>query len=128
MIMSRLVRNAIRTPDGTVLESRHVHDYKSHIDTIDGQHYMVDGGLEYSRRSVNGECMCVYLEDDHSVVRDAVTWGTYGVNGDQPISYVKVKDMVTDHIIACLDNVPSMHKHYKEVFKNELKFRGEHYE
>ena len=90
MIMSRLVRNAIRTPDGTVLESRHVHDYKSHIDTIDGQHYMVDGGLEYSRRSVNGECMCVYLEDDHSVVRDAVTWGTYGVNGDQPISYGKV--------------------------------------
>ena len=34
--MVRLIRNALQTPDGTVLESYHRHDYKTHLDGITG--------------------------------------------------------------------------------------------
>ena len=30
--MRKLIKNSIRTPDGTVLTSRHRHDFKSHKD------------------------------------------------------------------------------------------------
>lgn len=47
--MKKLTRNAIRCPDGTVLESKHRHDYRGHTQK-DGRYYAVDGGLEYLRR------------------------------------------------------------------------------
>ena len=87
----RIIYNAIRTPDGTVLESRHVYDYKTHTDE-NGEVYMVDGGLEYLRRSYNdgfpAEELSVYLEDGHEVVREVATWGSYGKNGDGPLKYI----------------------------------------
>jgi len=38
-----LIANALRTPDGTVLESKSRHDYKEYIDA-NGKTYMIDGG------------------------------------------------------------------------------------
>ncbi len=49
-----LIYNALRTPDGTVLTSRHRHDYVTHIDK-NGKEYMIDGGLDYVRSSANGD-------------------------------------------------------------------------
>ena len=125
--MSTLVYNAIRTPDGTVLESMHRHDYVTYQDK-NGKEYMVDGGLEYIRRNVHEDApdeeLSVYTTDGHDRVREAVKWGTYGINGDQPLSHILLKDMNTEHIQACLDNVPTMHPAYKESFKEELKLRS----
>jgi hypothetical protein len=125
--MSTLVYNAIRTPDGTVLESMHRHDYNVYVDK-NGKEYMVDGGLEYTRRNVHADApyeeLSVYLTDGHDKVREAIKWGTYGKDGNQPLTYILLKDMNTEHIRACLEYVPKMHPAYKESFKEELKLRS----
>tara|TARA_R110000868_G_scaffold148357_1_gene370189 strand:- start:17507 stop:17839 length:333 start_codon:yes stop_codon:yes gene_type:complete len=46
--MSQLIRNAIQTPDGTILESNHRHDFVTHLDK-NGEVYGIDGGLNYQR-------------------------------------------------------------------------------
>ena len=123
---NRIIYNAIRTPDGTVLESRYVYDYKTYTDE-NGEVYMVDGGLEYLRRSYNenfpAEELSVYLEDGHEVVREVATWGSYGKNGDEPLKYILIKDMTEEHIQNCLNNCYRMHPHYRVAFENELQWR-----
>lgn len=129
MERARLIRQAIQTPDGTILESRNRHDYVTHVDKVTGETYMVDGGIDYCRRNVTkvpAEELSVYLEDGIEAVRETVTWGTYGKNGDQPRRLIKLKDMSNDHIEACLETQLRMHPHYCEAFKMELQYRREH--
>lgn len=123
--MSNIIRNAIQTPDGTILESHSRHDYKEYVDTVNGETYMVDGGLEYVRRNAVGEAveLTVTLDDPHGVVREAMTWGTYGKNGDEPFRYIKLKDMTLGHICACLEEVTNMYPQYRIAMKNELEYR-----
>ena len=51
MMNEKYLANRIRTPDGTILESMHRHDYVTYIDA-NGKEYMVDGGLDYLRRNI----------------------------------------------------------------------------
>lgn len=96
----QIVANRIITPDGTELQSYHVHDYQIHIDK-NGHEYMVDGGTEYLRRNV---CPIPYTEasimstDPHEQVRRHCAWGTRGKSGKLPVEWVKIKDLATDHI------------------------------
>lgn len=119
----KLVKNAIQTPDGTILQSFSRHDYKSYVDK-NGDTYVVDGGLEYQRRSGNGDevDMSVYIEDGHCLVRETLEWGSYGKKGDQPLQWIKLKDMETDHILAVL-KIPTIHPNYREAMQNELQYR-----
>ncbi len=99
-----LIRNAIKTPDGTVLESLHRHDYREHLDTISNRLYMVDGGLDYLRRSAHGDEIELSLttEEPHSVQRRFLKWGTYGKSGKDRLKYLPIAEMETDHILAVL--------------------------
>lgn len=123
-VVPRLLYNAIRTPDGTVLQSRSGHDYVTHTDTIDGKFYMVDGGLEYIRRSIDGEDLSLTDHDSHYDVREVFSWGTYGIDGDQPLSWVLLKDMSDAHIGAVL-KTQNLAPQVKEMFETELKIRNE---
>ena len=70
--MKRLVSNKLRTPDGTILQSFHRHDYVTHIDA-NGEKYMVDGGLSYPRRNtykIPFEELSVYNTDLFELVRE----------------------------------------------------------
>jgi len=121
--MKDLIRNAIQTPDGTILESTHRHDYKEYTDA-NGKYYMVDGGLSYLRRSVHKDQkdLSLYDNEPHEVQASVLKWGTYGINGDQPLSYISISDMDTDHIgnVLGMGHISSVHRN---CMKNELKNR-----
>ena len=121
--MKNLIKNAMQTPDGTILDSTHRHDYKTHTDA-NGKTYMVDGGLDYVRRSAHGdeEDLCLYDDAPHIIQASVLEWGTYGINGDQPLKYVTIAEMDTDHLKAVLElNVNPTHK---ACMQQELLLRG----
>jgi hypothetical protein len=123
--MSELLVNKIRTPDGTILHSTNRHDYLTHFDRVSEETYMIDGGSDYSRRSVNqvpAESLCLYTDSPHEDIRQGYVWGTYGKNGDQPLRLVLMQDMDTDHIQAILKTQQLLPK-VRLIFENELLFR-----
>ena len=121
-----ILSNRMRTPDGTILESKHRHDYVTHLDA-NGNEYMLDGGLDYVRVSANGdeEMLTVYDDDPYEDIRGVVKWGTYGKNGDETLVHVRISDMSTQHLRACLDTVKTMRPALRHVMQKELEYRDE---
>ena len=124
--MSQLVRNSIITPDGTVLVSQHQHDFVIHEDK-NGKKYGIDGGISGYGRLVGDMADCtdnrVYADDDFEIVREAMTWGTRGPDGDQPLTYVFLKDMESSHIQAILDTQRQVNADFRNLFEKELDYR-----
>lgn len=121
--MKKILVNRIKTPDGTILVSKHRHDYVTYVDE-NGLEYMVDGGTAYLRRNVHKIPMnkfvkfvvgCVeswgfilkardlveyrelsiYYDDDtpFELIRQHVYRGGRGKDGKQPLKFVLLKDM-----------------------------------
>ena len=123
---AELLVNALRTPDGAIIESRHQHDYKSYVDTIDGSTYFVDGGLAYSRGSYKEACvedLRIYDLDDHTLIREYFSWKSYGKNGDKPLEYKLLKDMSDEHISAILKTQTHIPTYMFNMFTDELEYR-----
>jgi hypothetical protein len=121
---TRLLLNRIKTPDGTILTSYNRHDYKEYKDTITKEVLMVDGGTDYTRRYVGVyEELSVYDDGSHLTRRSALHWGTRGKDGKQPLVYKPIKDLDSDHIEAILKTQHQLSEFYKEVFREELKYR-----
>jgi len=123
--MNKLLYNAIRTPDGTILESHHRHDYKTHTDA-NGKTYMIDGGLEYRRSTTweDQDWVGVYDDDDFAEIRLRFKWGTRGKDGNKPIQYVPLYRLEDDHIRAIIDTQTHLPEHIRLQFERELKWRG----
>jgi len=121
----QLVANVLRTPDGTILQSYHVHDYKEHVDA-NGKTYMVDGGMNYMRRTWyeegNGEDLSVYTDEPHTKIREWFRWGTYGKEGKGPLNWVALKNLETAHIKAILDEGYAR-SYIRKMFEDELELR-----
>jgi hypothetical protein len=120
-----ILSNKMKTPDGTILESLHRHDYVTHTDA-NGKEYMLDGGFDYVRCSANGdeEMLTVTSDDSHGLIRKVVKWGTYGKDGDEPLCHVKVADLNPYHLRAILETQqkrmrPALYK----VMQDEVKYR-----
>jgi hypothetical protein len=124
-----IIRNAIMTPDGTYLRSYHRHDYVEHLDKFTGETYIVDGGNDYLRRSLNttpAEDLTVYLSDPFHVVREAFVWKSYGKNMEHLPDgiYIKLCDVTDEHIRAILLTQQQIKGTYVEMlFKKELVLR-----
>jgi hypothetical protein len=127
--MKELIQNKWQTPDGTILISKHRHDYVEYTDK-NGEYYMVDGGNHYIRKSVNKKKMkdlCIY--SDGSFEKDRFL--LWGINYDKNMKrlpetqFVPIKDLNTDHIWAILITLPDMNKKYRRVMEEEIIYREE---
>lgn len=124
--MPQILYNAIMTPDGTILQSKSIHDFVSYEDEVSGEVYFADGGLAYLKRSVNkvpATELSLTTDDPHDVVRQRFTWGTYGVDGKQQKKYVKLKDLTDKHITNILRTQQQLPDFVQDLFRIELVYR-----
>ena len=126
--MPDIIFSGLQTPDGTMITSTHRHDYVTHLDA-NGKEYMLDGGLDYIRSSAHGDEVYKTLFDDepHAIQRQILTWGTYGKDGNQPLSRKPIELMSTEHIQAVLHECNPMTA-LKNCMLKELKERGVDYD
>lgn len=119
-----LLCNKWKCKDGTILISKHRHDYVGHTDA-NGEFYFVDGGIGgYIRHSGNLEPMLVYTTDSHEVIRENFVWGSRGLNGDDPVKYNTLNLLTEDHIRAIISTQTHLPEYILNVFKNELTYRS----
>ena len=74
-----LIANRIQTPDGTILWSRHRHDYLEYQDD-NGETYVLDGGTDYQRGSVNkvpAKNLSVWSDAPFEEIRQVMLRGTF---------------------------------------------------
>jgi hypothetical protein len=126
----KIIKNAIKTPDGTIIESKHRHDFVCHIDKITNKKYCIDGGLDYLRRVTEGddyEDVSISTdENDHLMLREHLKWGqNYDKDNNRlpETIYRPIKDMKTDHIESIISGNWCNSFLYLNTFKKELKLR-----
>lgn len=147
-----IILNQIMTPDGTVLKSMHRHDFVEYKDT-NGHYYMVDGGCEYLRRTVNrteltfflkikiallklvGKTwkdpleyieLSIYEDAPFEVIRENFHRGGRGKDGLQPLTWVPMSKMSDDWLKACIsyNEERGMGKGFaNKMYRKELKYR-----
>lgn len=127
---ANIIYNAIRCPDGTVLESFHRHDYKEY-EQGDGRFYSVDGGKEYLSRGFSVqdyEELAVMSDDSIGEIREVFLWtSVLDENSErlpEPVQR-KLEDLNDGHIIALVewtkDDYPD---HINEIMVREAQYRG----
>lgn len=125
--MKRMLANRWQTPDGTILWSKHRHDYLEYKDK-NGETYVLDGGNDYVRSSVNKEPMknlCIHSDGTFELEREWVVWGrNYDKNMNKlpKTEWIPVKDLDEDHIFKVLElkNIPNFHR---RLLEEEIIFR-----
>ena len=127
--MKQLLVNKIKCPDGTVLVSRHRHDFKEHTQA-DGRTYMVDGGLSYQRIGHSDEefeNLACYTDDPHEKIREHFEWTKrLDADGDplEKPEIVLLKDITDAHLEALItwtsEDYP---KWVNQVFVDEKAWR-----
>ena len=120
--MNKLIANRWQTPDGTILWSKHRHDFVAHRDTITGEVMFTDGGTNYIRASGIGlKDVCVYSDGTFELEREWVLWGRNydkDMNRLEETEWIPIKDLDTDHIYKILElNIPDS---YRRLMEEEI--------
>ena len=107
---------------GEELVSYNRHDYKT---CLCPNETMVDGGVSYSRYGGKNMLLVnpfmVYDYDPFEIVREYAYRGGRGINGDEPLTYTKLKDINDDWLDAIIDyGGPIWHI---ELIKKEILYR-----
>ena len=124
----QLILSQIQTPDGTILKSMHVHDYVTHLDA-NGETYMIDGGNEYQRYTLNKEPfkdLSIYSDAPFEIIRENYHRGGRGKNGDEPLKWVPLSKMSDEWLKKSIkyNNERGMSKSDGNYWYNkELKYR-----
>jgi hypothetical protein len=126
-----LIVSRIQTPDGTILTSRHRHDYVSHIDK-NGLTYFLDGGVDYQRVAYYPDApytdVSLYSDSPFDVIREHYCRGGRGKDGLQPLTWVPLSKMNDEWLVNCIEYnnrngnqgcLPN------DMYNNELKYRQE---
>lgn len=98
-----LIASRIQTPDGTILWSRFGHDYVSYVDE-NGELYMLDGGNDYVRTTVNNEPaknISIYDDVNWDIQRQYRLRGTFDRDGNRV--WVPLCKLSNDHLEAILE-------------------------
>lgn len=133
----RILLNRIKTPDGTILTSYHRHDFVMYKDQ-NGKSYGVDGGTDYLKRIgyVREDCIDLSVSIDENdidekfeTIRESIHWGSRGKDGDQPLSWIKLKEMTDEHLNALLNVYKGpVDPFYKKCFAREIEYRISNYD
>lgn len=104
---SLIFYNAIQCPDGTIIESKHRHDFVSHLQE-DGREYFVDGGKVYLRRGYTDleyTELAVTSTSPHKLIREHFVWGSSLDKDGNEIEPIvrKLKELDDDHIVALIE-------------------------
>ncbi|HIC44679.1 MAG TPA: hypothetical protein EYO73_10505 [Sulfurimonas sp.] len=119
-----LLLSRIQTPDGTFICSRSFNDLAEYTDK-NGQHYGLEGGLAYQKVQYDKNDYrdaSIYTTDDFSLIRENIVWDSYGIDGDEEMQQIKIKDLELDHIENILI-LPSLSRTYEEILLSEIEFR-----
>ena len=122
--MKHIICNQIVTPDGTILISHSVHDFKQHEDEVSKETYFVDGGREYLKRSVNVIPyieMSVFSDEPFERIRQHFYWKT--ADG----RFVKLCDMTNAHVDNILNDyrewIINLKQEVVDIFNKEVEYR-----
>lgn len=124
---SSIIARILICDDGTILHSKHQHDYVTHTD-INGKEYMLDGGNGYYCRTNRNGILKVITEDNsHEEIRNWFVWGkSLDKDGNRvPFKWVYLKDIEDSHLEALVeytdnDNYPP---HVNKIFRDEKVWR-----
>lgn len=105
-----ILQNAVYVPELGYLRSAHRHDYITF--EAQGDEFMIDGGNEYLRRNFTSDVDLGFVdytltsESTLEEIYDRLLWGTYGKDGKQPLKWLPICELETDHLCAILDHTP----------------------
>lgn len=120
----QIIQNAIKTPDGTILVSSHVHDFRQYEDA-NGKTYFVDGGTEYLRRTFTEdyEDLTVYSDDSFEQARKKLLRGGCGKNGDEEFKWTPLAEMSDEWIEAAIKYDKERGYIPSKYYNQELEYR-----
>lgn len=132
------VYRELKTPDGTILYNDHSHDYKTHIDTITGETYMLSGGnnkyYNTSNNIIEGVILELYNTDPIEIIREKITRHSFNDKNEKTTKLMKdCSNLHIENILKHIKQVEDTIKpiflntipQYKDMWKRELKYRKE---